>query len=154
MQTNYLFLNLFWRTIVAELVFGLLLVIIGVILSHVGIQLPSAELSATATFIKFKPTLLYTTFAVTLLIFEFSFNSNLIRMVFGRRLNLSPASWRQFVVAVSVLLLTLSVVNILVAFFASVDAWISYKLFGAFGLQLIGIYVIVLQFLKQKSAII
>jgi len=126
-----------------------LAVLIGIAsLSALGFELLPPELAANVNFIKLKPTLAYAAFALFLLCGEFGLHINAVRLIAGGRLNLPPPSWRQYLVGLAVLLVVLAVLNAVVAATVSVETWLSYRLFGALGLLLLGIYVLALRLLK------
>jgi intracellular septation protein A len=142
MKSSALFFNLLWRTVVVCVAMGMAIRVAGLLLHVIGIDIPPPDVANTASFIILKPTLLYAAFAITLLFSEFGLRCNLVRMIAGGKLNISLESWHQYVVGLSVLLLTLSALNLLVSATTSTETWLTYKLFSAL-LFLAGIYVLV-----------
>ena len=142
MRTNALFIALLWRTVAAYLVLALALLICLVGLFALGVNVPPRELAASVTFIKLKPTFAYMAFASVLLASEFGFEANIVRLIAGKRLGISLPIWRRYLIELSLLLFALAILNVFVAFTASVEIWINYKLFGALTLLLAGIYVL------------
>jgi intracellular septation protein len=59
-------------------------------------------------------------------------------------LGLSVQQWHRCVVALSVLFAGLAALNLIVAFTASLDVWVNYKLFGALAIFCAGIFGITL----------
>jgi intracellular septation protein A len=139
---NTLFIALLWRTVAAYLVLALTLIVSLAGLSASGIDVPSREMTASAVFIKLKPTFAYLAFVLVVLALEFGLKVNVVRLFAGRRLNLQPSAWHQYLLELSALLVALAVLNLLVAFTASVETWINYRLFGQLALLLIGTFVI------------
>lgn len=138
LKTNTLFIPLLWRTCVAFFVVILALMVLHSGLLTLGIDMLRVN---TATFVKLKPTFAYLSFAIVILISEFWLGINVIRMVAERGLNLSRSAWRNYLIELSDLYIAFAVLNVLVAFTASVDTWVNYKLFSGFPF-LIGIYVV------------
>ena len=77
-----------------------------------------------------------------MLALEFGLNVNVVRLFAGQRLGLQSSAWRQYLIELSVLLAALAMLNVLVAFTVSIEAWINYRLFGQLALLLVGIYVL------------
>lgn len=146
MKTISLFLSLLWRTIVLYVI-GL--IVFSIVLQLIGVGL----LPETVIFIKIKPTLVYVTAALVLLIAEIGMHTNLVRLIMGAKLNLSIEIWRHYVVGLSLSLLFLAILNLLVAAMASTETWINYKLFGALSILLVSIFMlaIYLHRLTQKD---
>jgi len=139
---NTLFIALLWRTVAAYLVFALTLIVGLAGLSASGIDVPSREMAASVVFIKLKPMFAYLAFVLVVLALEFGLKFNVVRFCAGRRLNLQPSAWHQYLIELSILLVALSALNLWVAFTASVEVWINYRLFGQLALLLIGTFVI------------
>lgn len=151
MSPHSLFLALLWRTTVAYIVLALLFVLCGATLYALGIDVPPREIAATAGFIKLKPTLAYVAFASLLLFAEFFLRINLVRLIAGAKLNIATPAWHQYLVGLSVVLMTLAGLNLVVAATASVEIWITYKLFGALTLLLAGIYFLAIRMSKNAT---
>jgi intracellular septation protein len=97
-------------------------------------------------FIKWKPTLLYWTFAAVLVCGRWIWNRNLFGALFSSELQLPPAAWDRLLVAWAVFFLALGGLNLVVAYQFSTETWVSFKTFGLLGLTLAysittGIYV-------------
>ena len=89
------------------------------------------------TFIKWKPTVLYWLFGLTLLISEFGFRKNLIKVMMGKQMTLPDALWRKLMLSWVGFFIVMGVLNIYVAFNFSTDTWVNFKLFGGMGLMLV-----------------
>lgn len=87
-------------------------------------------------FIKWKPTVLYWTFAVGLLISATMFKKNLMRMAMGQHIQLEDKVWRALNFAWSGFFVLMGVANWYVATYYSTDTWVNFKLFGSTGLTL------------------
>lgn len=90
------------------------------------------------TFIKWKPTVLYWSFALTLAISALFFGKNLIRALLGEQLNLPDAVWNKLNWSWVGFFAFMGIANLAVAFLLgfSTDAWVNFKLFGGMGLML------------------
>ncbi|MCX7150151.1 MAG: septation protein A [Rhodocyclales bacterium] len=94
------------------------------------------------TFIKWKPTVLYWLFAVTLFCSARFFGKNLIRAMLDKQVQLPETLWSRLNFAWMGFFAVMGVLNLYVAFNFSTDTWVSFKLFGGMGLM---IFFIVLQ---------
>ncbi|MBC7787913.1 MAG: septation protein A [Methylophilaceae bacterium] len=88
-----------------------------------------------ANFIKWKPTILYWAFFVTLIASELIFKNNIIKSMVGKEMQLPNAIWKKLNLAWAVFFLGLGCLNLYVAFHYSTDTWASFKLFGTMGLM-------------------
>jgi intracellular septation protein len=89
------------------------------------------------TFIKWKPTVLYWLFAVTLTVSQIAFGKNLIRSMMEKQVTLPEPVWPRLLVSWIVFFSVMGVVNLAVAFNFSTDTWVNFKLFGGIGLMLV-----------------
>ena len=87
------------------------------------------------TFIKWKPTILYWIFAVALLGGQFLFKRNLLRSFLGQQMELPETAWAGLVWAWSGFFAAMGVLNLLIAYNFSTEAWVNFKLFGGIGLM-------------------
>jgi len=85
------------------------------------------------TFIKWKPTILYWVFSITLLLSNLLFRKNLMRALLHEKLALPAKVWDHINLAWSLFFAVLGVVNLYVAFNYSTDTWVNFKLFGITG---------------------
>lgn len=90
-----------------------------------------------ADFIKWKPTILYWAFFVTLILSELLFKNNIIKRMFGKEIFLPETIWKKLNQAWAVFFLGLGCLNLYVAFHYSTDTWASFKLFGTMGLMIV-----------------
>ena len=89
------------------------------------------------TFIKWKPTILYWLFAVTLFGSAQFFGKNLIRAMIDKQVELPDALWPRLNYAWIGFFAVMGVLNLWVAFNFSTDTWVSFKLFGGMGLMIV-----------------
>ena len=87
-------------------------------------------------FIKWKPTILYWCFTLSLLLSQKFFNINLMRKVMQEQISLPDAVWDRLNLVWMVFFAFMGVLNLFVAFVlfkADTGAWVSFKLFGFMG---------------------
>lgn len=89
------------------------------------------------TFIKWKPTVLYWFFAVSLLVSQQLLGKNLIRALLEAQMKLPDPLWKRLNFIWAAFFLAMGVINLLVAYNFSEDAWVNFKLFGGMGLMLV-----------------
>jgi intracellular septation protein len=89
------------------------------------------------TFIKWKPTVLYGLFAVVLLAARYAFGRNLIEAMMGKQVKLPAPIWDRLNLAWILFFAGLGVLNIVIAYRFSTDAWVNFKLFGSLGLTVL-----------------
>jgi len=89
------------------------------------------------SFIKWKPTVLYWLFAVSLVVSNALFKKNLIRSLMDKQISMADAIWNKLNLAWALFFAVLGVINLYVAFNYSTDIWVDYKLFGTTGLMLV-----------------
>jgi len=97
-------------------------------------------------FIKWKPTLLYWTFAAVLVAGRWIWKRNLLGVLFSNELQLPPFAWDRLLVAWAAFFVVLGGLNLVVAYQFSTEAWVNFKTFGLLGLTfgysvLTGFYV-------------
>lgn len=90
-----------------------------------------------ATFIKWKPTVLYWLFAVTLLVSDYVFNKNIISVMMKGQVKLPASVWRRLNLSWVLFFVSMGVLNLYVAFNYSESTWVNFKLFGFMGLMLV-----------------
>ena len=90
-----------------------------------------------ATFIKWKPTVLYWLFAITLLVSDYVFNKNLISAMMKGQVKLPSPVWRRLNWSWVLFFVSMGVLNLYVAFNYSESTWVNFKLFGFMGLMLV-----------------
>lgn len=133
-----------WLKVRKKRVDGMLWASLGIILVFGGATLFLQD----ETFIKWKPTVLYWLFAVTLAGSATLFRRNLIRMVLSEQLQLPDPVWLRLNWSWVVFFLLMGIANLYVAFNFSTDAWVNFKLFGGMGLMLA--FVVVQSLLLAK----
>jgi intracellular septation protein len=81
------------------------------------------------TFIKLKPTIVYSMFAV-LLLAGFLMRKPVLELLFGPVFTLTDEGWRKLTLRWTVFFIAMAIVNELVWRNFSTDAWVSFKAFG------------------------
>lgn len=89
------------------------------------------------TFIKWKPTILYWVFSITLLFSNLLLGKNLMRSLLHEKLALPARVWNHLNLAWSLFFAALGVINLYVAFNYSTDTWVNFKLFGTTGMMML-----------------
>lgn len=90
-----------------------------------------------ATFIKWKPSVLYWAMGLTFWISQTLFRKNLLQSLIGDQLELPPAVWQRLNFAWIGFFALMGVVNLYVAYSFSTSTWATFKVFGATGLMLV-----------------
>lgn len=97
-------------------------------------------------FIKWKVTVIYSLFALTLLFSHLILKKPLIQRMLGKEITLPDAVWIRLNTAWALFFLICGLVNIYVAFWLPQSVWVNFKVFGLTGLTLIftllsGVYI-------------
>ncbi|MGE5026906.1 MAG: septation protein A [Betaproteobacteria bacterium] len=90
-----------------------------------------------ATFIKWKPTVLYWLFACVLLVSQLGFGKNLIKAMMGKQMVLPENIWLRLNFGWAAFFAGVGALNLYVAFNYSESTWVNFKLFGILGLMLV-----------------
>jgi len=90
-------------------------------------------------FIKWKPTVLYWCFAVSLLVSQLLFRKNIIRTMMEAQLKLPDPVWTRLCYAWVVFMGSMGLINLYFAFWGnfSTSTWVNFKLFGGMGLMFV-----------------
>ena len=89
------------------------------------------------TFIKWKPTALYWTFAIVLSLSNLLFKKNLMQAMMASKMKMSDALWSKLNLTWAGFFLFMGFANLYVAFNFETNTWVNFKLFGGMGLLLI-----------------
>ena len=106
------------------------------------------------TFIKWKPTVLYWSFAAALLISQVFMKKNLIRVMMEKQLALPEQLWARVGLAWIVFFIGMGVLNLYVAFNYTTDQWVTFKMFGGMGLMfafIIGQSLLLAKYIKESE---
>lgn len=125
------FAQIGWLMLRGRKVDTMLWVSLGIIVVFGGATL----LLRDETFIKWKPTVLYWLFGLTLLVSAIVFRKNLIRKLLEEQLKLPDPVWSRLNAAWAGFFVFLGGANLYIAFNFSTDTWVNFKLFGGMGLM-------------------
>ncbi len=98
-------------------------------------------ISHNETFIKWKVSVLYWAYALALLVAEWWFGKNLIRVLFSRQLALPDHVWRHLNRSWAIFFGLVGCLNLYIAYHFSTNDWVNFKLFGTTGLMLVFVLV-------------
>lgn len=87
-------------------------------------------------FIKWKVTVVYALFGVSLLVSQFIFKKPIIKQMLGKELSLPDNIWNNLNVAWALFFAALGVLNLYVAFNLEQEVWVNFKVFGLLGATL------------------
>ena len=90
-----------------------------------------------ATFIKWKPSVLYWAMGLSFWISQAFFHKNLLQTLIGEQLELPTSIWQRLNVAWIAFFALMGLLNLYVAYSYSTSTWASFKAFGATGLMLV-----------------
>ena len=90
-----------------------------------------------ATFIKWKPSVLYWAMGLAFWISQTFFRKNLLQTMMGQQLELPAPVWQRLNLAWIMFFALMGVLNLYVAYSYSTSTWASFKAFGATGLMLV-----------------
>lgn len=82
------------------------------------------------TFIKWKPTVLYWLFGLTLTVANLFFKKNLIRSMMEQQISMPDTVWSKLNSAWAIFFIFLGCLNLFVAYNFTTEAWVNFKLFG------------------------
>jgi len=101
-------------------------------------------------FIQWKPTMVNWLLAATLIGTHFFGRRNLIQQLLGKQLSLVDEVWTKLNFGWAVGFLFGGALNLIVVYNFSMEVWVTYRLFGSFGLTLIYV-VITIVYLSRKG---
>lgn len=90
-----------------------------------------------ATFIKWKPSVLYWAMGLTFWVSQVLFKKNLLQSLIGDQLELPPLVWQRLNFAWVGFFALMGMLNLYVAYSFSTSTWATFKAFGATGLMLV-----------------
>lgn len=99
------------------------------------------------TFIKWKPTLLYLLFAISLIIGKF-FNKNPIKLMMEKQMELPEKIWTNLLYLWCGYFIFMGFLNIYIAYEFSTEVWVNFKMFGS--LVLLFVLIIIQSFYIAK----
>ncbi len=90
-----------------------------------------------ATFIKWKPSVLYWAMGLAFWISQVIFQKNLLQTLIGKQLQLPTSVWQRLNFAWIAFFGLMGLLNLYVAYSYSISTWFTFKAFGATGLMLL-----------------
>ena len=90
-----------------------------------------------ATFIKWKPSVLYWAMGLSFWVSQAIFKKNLLQTLIGEQLQLPASVWQRLSLVWIAFFTLMGVLNLYVAYNYSTSTWASFKAFGATGLMLV-----------------
>lgn len=88
-------------------------------------------------FIKWKPSVLYWLFAALLIGAHLFFKKNLLQSLLGKQLQLPAPIWQRLMWAWATFFIVVGIANIAVALSLPTETWVTFKVFGIFGLLIV-----------------
>lgn len=88
-------------------------------------------------FIKWKPTILYWVFAVSMTFSALILKKNPMKAMLGEQLTLPDPVWAKVNLSWIAFFAIMGVLNLVIAFNFPTDTWVNFKLFGGMGLMLV-----------------
>ncbi|MDE2439595.1 MAG: septation protein A [Betaproteobacteria bacterium] len=88
-------------------------------------------------FIKWKPTILYWVFAVSMAFSALILKKNPMKAMLGEQLTLPEAVWHKVTLSWITFFVIMGVLNLVIAFNFPTDTWVNFKLFGGMGLMIV-----------------
>jgi intracellular septation protein len=99
------------------------------------------------TFIRWKPTVLYWTFALVLLV-SLGLKKNLIRTMMQEQMSLPDPVWSRLTLSWAGFFVAMGVLNLYVAYTFTEKVWVRFKVFGSMGLMVL--FVLVQAFMLSR----
>ena len=90
-----------------------------------------------ATFIKWKPSVLYWAMGLSFWVSQTFFHKNLLQTMMGQQIELPAKVWQRLNIAWIAFFALMGLLNLYVAYTFSTSTWASFKAFGATGLMLV-----------------
>lgn len=91
----------------------------------------------SATFIKWKPSVLYWIMGVSLWVSHVIFRHNLLHALMGGQIDLPASVWQRLNFAWIAFFGLMGLLNVYVAYSYPTDIWVNFKVFGSLGLMLL-----------------
>ncbi len=88
-------------------------------------------------FIKWKPSVIYWIFAITLISSQFFSAKTLMERMLSNKINLSTRIWRRLNMSWAIFFAFLGFLNLYVVYHFDTNAWVNFKLFGTLGIMLV-----------------
>lgn len=88
-------------------------------------------------YLQWKVTIVYSLFAIVLLVSQFVFKAPLIKKLLGKEINLPEQVWNKINLGWAIFFIICMLFNIYISQYLSKDVWVNFKSFGIIGLTLV-----------------
>ncbi|AHG75959.1 septation protein A [Mannheimia varigena] len=88
-------------------------------------------------YLQWKVTIVYSLFAIVLLVSQFVFKAPLIKKLLGKEINLPDQVWNKINFGWAIFFIICMLLNIYISQYLSEDVWVDFKSFGIIGLTLV-----------------
>lgn len=88
-------------------------------------------------FIKWKPSVIYWIFALTLLFSQFFSAKTVLERMLSDKISLATVIWKRLNLSWAIFFILLGFLNLYVVYHFDTNAWVNFKLFGTLGITLI-----------------
>lgn len=88
-------------------------------------------------YLQWKVTIVYSLFALVLLVSQFVFKAPLIKKLLGKEINLPEQVWNKINFGWAIFFIICMLLNIYISQYLSEDVWVDFKSFGIIGLTLV-----------------
>ncbi|QNS14949.1 septation protein A [Mannheimia bovis] len=88
-------------------------------------------------YLQWKVTIVYSLFAIVLLVSQFVFKAPLIKKLLGKEINLPDQVWNKINFGWAIFFIICMLLNIYISQYLSEDIWVDFKSFGIIGLTLV-----------------
>ena len=88
-------------------------------------------------FIKWKPSVIYTLFAIILLVCEFFSKKSPLKHMLGTKLSLPDAVWKKLSIIWAIFFIFMAILNLWVAYHFSTKEWVYFKVIGCLALTVL-----------------
>lgn len=92
-------------------------------------------------FIKWKPSVIYWIFAITLLTSQFFSAKTVLERMLSDKISLAAKIWKRLNMSWAIFFILLGCLNLYVVYHFDTNAWVNFKLFGTLGITLVFIVV-------------
>lgn len=103
-------------------------------------------------FIMWKPTLVCSALAITMLVSQWLGKRNVVQLLLDRAITLNDTQWRQLNTAGAIQLLGCAALNLYVAYSFSEAIWVNFKVFGLLGINIAFAVGVGLWLSRQQAA--
>ena len=102
-------------------------------------------------FIKWKPSVIYWIFAITLLFSQFFSAKTVLERMLSDKINLATRIWKRLNMSWAIFFILLGFLNLYVVYHFDTNVWVNFKLFGTLGITLVFIIAQALYMTKHMQ---